>query len=398
MKQKDIPCIILEKKKTPGGLCRSIKKDRYIFDYTGHFLHTHSDYVTKFVKKKVPEIKEVDRKSFVYLRKRLIPYPIQTNISYLPLLDMVRAAGGYFFRDRGEPDNLKEWILSHFGSGLAEMFFFPYNKKLWKYPLSEISQDFLKPFVPKIRLSGKRENVGYNVKFLYPEKGIGQLIDALSMQVPIEYNTEIKSIERNKIYCGESKFLYDVLISTIPLPEFLNLLNLREELPVSKGDFVWNSVLSINIGLEGRVNPPFSSVECPEKDKFHWIYFPEEKFPFYRVGSFSNVSSEMVPEGHSSLWVEVSYRDKVYNKDIIESSIEKLSELGFFNQKDIDCVLPLWIDYAYPIHDKYRKERVDKVKEYLSRYNMRLAGRFGEWKYSYMGESIIDAKKIAEEL
>ena len=44
------------------------------------------------------------------------------------------------------------------------------------------------------------------------------------------------------------------------------------------------------------------------KADFHWIYVPEEKFPFYRVGIYTNAVPAMAPPGRGSLYVELSDR------------------------------------------------------------------------------------------
>jgi len=54
------------------------------------------------------------------------------------------------------------------------------------------------------------------------------------------------------------------------------------------------------------------------------------------------------------------------------------------------------IPYAYPIYNKKRKNTLEEIKNLLKNYNVFLAGRFGEWEYSYMEESILEGRRIAD--
>lgn len=403
LREMGVDFIIIEKEKEVGGLCRSIKSGNYTFDYTGHFLHAKTNYIKALAEKLVPGIPKIKRNSFIYLKGKLIPYPFQANLNYLPLIDRIKSIKGFFIKMRKVPVNLEEWILSNFGEGMAELFFFPYNRKLWKYPLSEITPDFIASFVPEVSLFRSRRDIGYNVEFLYPRKGIGEFTTALAKELQITHGEVIKVDDKYVLYT-KGAIRYEHLVSTIPLPEFLSKIDLKEDIPLSKDFLRWNSVFCLNIGIKGNLFLPDYSgrddFSSPAKNHMgsHWIYFPEEHFPFYRVGSFTNISPMMAPEGHSSLWVETSYRGKRPENKIIDKTIEILSNLGFFDRDSVDHILPLDIPYAYPIYNKERKEILYYLENYLEKCNITLAGRFGGWKYSYMEESILEGKRIAEEL
>ena len=42
--------LLAERENAPGGLCRSIQKDGFTFDYSGHLLHLHTPYGKKLVR------------------------------------------------------------------------------------------------------------------------------------------------------------------------------------------------------------------------------------------------------------------------------------------------------------------------------------------------------------
>ncbi len=391
--------VIIEKEKVPGGLCRNININGYTFNYTGHFLHCKTSYVKNLARELVPDIKKIKRNSYIYLNKRLIPYPIQSNIRYLPFESRIKSNLSYFLRNKQEPRNLGEWFIYNFGRELYRIFFSPYNQKLWNYPLEKIPPDFLDNYIPK-KSSRYSEEVGeYNAEFFYPEKGIGELISSLAENIKISHG-EVKRVDENYVYSGGERVRYENLVATIPLPEFLRIFTVDENgYKINKGGLIWNSVLCINIGFKGGFSFA-DSIKKVDKNssKFHWIYFPEKKYPFYRVGSLSNVSSAVVPKDHSSLWAEISYRKEEPDRSIVDKVIKNLVQIGILKEKTVDCISLLNIPYAYPIYNKNRDKILNEINVFLNKYNILLAGRLGGWKYSYMEESILEGKEIAEKL
>jgi len=400
LKEKNKDFIIIERENIPGGLCRNINIEGFTFNYTGHFLHCKTSYVRNLAKKLIPDIKIVNRNSYVYLNKRIIPYPIQSNKRYLSNGTRIKSLISYLLRNRKRPENLEEWFVYNFGRRMFNIFFLPYNKKLWEYPLKEISADFLEEYVPES--SSYSEKVGeYNAQFLYPEYGIGALVSSFAKDIKISHG-EVRRVEKKYVHFNGKKIEYENLVSTIPLPELLEMLYIDGVKDSIKENLVWNSILCINIGIKGKLSFSDSVKKFKSNDvnpsKFHWIYFPDRNIPFYRVGSLSNISRRLTPENHSSIWVEISYRKNRPDKSIVNAVIENLEKIGLFNRKSIAHISNVDIPYAYPIYVKSKQNIVKEIQSFLNEYNILLAGRFGSWKYSYMEESILEGKRVAFEL
>jgi protoporphyrinogen oxidase len=402
LKEKNRDFIIIEKEKNPGGLCRNVNIDGYIFNYTGHFIHFRTTYVRDLVRGLVPAIRTIKRNSYIYLNGRIIPYPIQTNTRYLSFLSRLKIIMGYIMRDKKKIDNLEDLFISNFGRGLYQLFFLPYNEKLWKYPLKDITPDFLTSYVPKTPHFSSEKDVGYNAEFLYPDKGIGELVCSISKGLKI-YRGEVKKIDEKYVYFDSGKIKYENLVSTIPLPELLKMISIKgEKFDLKNRKLVWNSVLCLNLGIKGKLSAGSTLKKFKSNNfdfsKFHWIYFGDKKFPFYRIGSLSNISSELAPEGCSSLWVEISYRNQKPDKSVVDGVIRNLELIGLFKKEAIDHISKLDIPYAYPIYDKSRERILNEIRGFFKTYNITLAGRFGKWEYSYIEESILEGKRISEKL
>src|SRR5215813_8471112 len=50
---------------------------------------------------------------------------------------------------------------------------------------------------------------------------------------------------------------------------------------------------------------------------YHWIYVPEEKYPFYRVGIYTNAVPTMAPPGRGGLYVELARRDVTRVEEVL---------------------------------------------------------------------------------
>lgn len=403
---------LYEKESKPGGMASSEVVKSFVFDKTGHLLH----FQTKYVKELLSALSNGSglirhrRSSWVFSKKTYTRYPFQVNTYRLPpaiirdcLLKMAEAQMGSDKKER--PSNLRDWVLVHFGEGVARYFMFPYNLKLWKVPLHTLDIDWTEKFIPKASLeqaiagavSDCKRTFGYNKVFYYPQEGgIQSITDELLKHIRgrIFLKKEVVGIslkeKRVDFRDGES-LRFKILVTTIPLPELADII---EDLPsVLKNKLrrlLYISIFNLNLGID---RPNIS-------DK-HWVYFPEKDYIFHRVGFFSNISRNAAPEGTSSLYVEVSHpgpKPPRHNKPCLKKRIiQDLKKAGILGDKDkIIAEKSYGIKYAYPIHDKKRKHIVDQARDLLKNYGIYSIGRYGSWRYMTMEECILEGNRTAE--
>jgi protoporphyrinogen oxidase len=149
-----------------------------------------------------------------------------------------------------------------------------------------------------------------------------------------------------------------------------------------------NNVYVLNLGFEGA---------APQG---HWFYFPEEKYPFYRVGVQSAFAQNMTPKNCTSLYVEFAFPQNAKKPDLkkLESqTIALLKTLGFIGGESQILVKNwLYIPFAYPIEDaQYARARANII-DWLASQNIYLTGRYGAWEYSFMERSLLCGKETAE--
>lgn len=408
---------IYEKEGEVGGLCRSFKQDGFTFDYTGHLLHLQHDYTKKLLEKLLPNrLTSHFRRASVYSKRVFTPYPFQANMYGLPkevikecIIGFIEAkeARDLLQKESSEIQSdleisFKDWIVYTFGGGIAKHFMLPYNEKMWKTDLDKVSSEWVDWSIPVPSLDEviggalglQNPRMGYSAQFLYPEEGgIEVLPKAFLPYVKNPYCNKILTAidlkERKAWFDDNSSVKYDYLVSTIPLPEILDIISdLPDSIAALRKGLRYVSVIDVNLGID-----------VDDVSDHHWIYFPEPEHIFYRVGVYSNFSSAMTPSKRSSLYVEVSYlpNASLNKQDILEGVFNGLKTCGFLKSKDqiiVENVLD--IPCAYVIHDNFRYKNLPKIVTYLIDHNIFSIGRYGSWKYMSMEDAILQGKEVAE--
>ena len=401
--------ILFERESSIGGLCRSFTKDGFTFDCTGHLIHLKNPYVKELVASLLPDaFNSHERLAAIYSKETITPYPFQANTYGLPPEVVKECVVGYVETlqapANGNPKNFHDWIVKTFGTGIAKHFMLPYNEKFWKQDLHTITSDWVSWSIPKPSLDEvvngalglTNKGMGYNPKFIYPKTGgIECLPQALARSVKrVHLNETLESIDpKRKVVrmVGGREEPYDSLVTTLPLPETFRLLKdtpdaLRHAASLLRAIGVFN----INLGIDR-----------PNVSDQHWIYYPEGQFIFSRVGFPMNFSKAVAPAGTSSMYIEITYQpgQKPNPDEAFERSIADLARCGILRPGDRFLTrLDLDIKSAYIIFDEHRQAHLKNLISYLESRDIHTAGRYGQWDYYSMEDSIRSGQTIAEKV
>jgi len=385
--QKDF--LLVEKESDFGGLTRSVSTSGFTFDYAGHFLHWRSPLIFSLAQKILrDDFQVVLRHSAIYEFDRYIPFPFQANLEFLPpdIHRICQAGLPSKQPARSTARSFSEWAKRNFGPGIFRYFLRPYNEKLWKINLDKLSAEWCPRFIPALR--GKNKE-GYNPQFIYPQRGgIFSLTKNLAKKIKIHTSCAVDKINWQKKYAllsSGQKIYYHYLVNTSPLPDFLNrFIDLPQAVRQAGQKLKANVVYCLNLGTE---KVPFD---------WHWLYFPEKKYPFYRLGVYSNIAPAMAPAGQSSIYIEWSRRpEEKFDYRQQETIVGKILK----QKKIIGPVLVrqwLKINPGYVIYDFYRRPALKIIEKFLTENRIFSLGRYGKWQYSFMEEDILGAKKLAE--
>jgi protoporphyrinogen oxidase len=255
------------------------------------------------------------------------------------------------------------------------------------------------PVEDVIRSAVGIETEGYTHQavFNYPRTGgIEAMVKAISKPVERRINTDfnITRIKAKKneyiISDGETNITVDTCISTIPLQELLKCLdNVPKGVRKACADLKYNSIACIFLGIKGKV---------PE---ISWLYVPDKNLGLFNRVSFpSNYSPEVAPPGHSSILVEVTYREGdeaslMPEKDLIDHTVEALKNMKIIS--NIEDVVYSKIErqkYAYVIYDLDYLRNIEIVKDFCAKIGIGLVGRFAEFEYLNMDGCIRNAMEF----
>jgi protoporphyrinogen oxidase len=397
--------LVLEGAPRAGGLCVTRFEKGYGFDVTGHWLHLRDPDIRQRFGNLVP-MEQVVRKSRILAHGRLIAYPFQSNLKDLPeavkqaCLEGAREA--HLRRESGaaEPGRFGDYVLHHFGEGIAREFMFPYNQKLWGVPPNEISHAWCQRFVPvpdyRQILDGassdRNERTGYNATFSYPVAGgIGAFTAALEEKVApaIRYGSRVVAVHPSErwVECQDGRrYGYHRLVSTAPLKDLVGMLiGAPPEVSQAGSRLRAASVTYYDLGVRGRVLAGQ-----------HWIYLPAPGLPAYRLGCYSNAMPYMAPEGCSSLYVELSNGVEIDHEEALSSVLEVLDSLGTtVGREDVEVWRIREIPYAYVLYDEAYESARTSVMQWLGGMGISSIGRYGSWVYNSMEDALVEGRDTA---
>jgi protoporphyrinogen oxidase len=397
---------ILEKEAEVGGLCRSYLREGFTFDFTGHLLHLKDGGVRELLERLAPgAYASHRRRARIHTHGRLTPYPFQLNLRGLPpevvteCLEGLRRAEEARGSSPPGGDDFRTWVLRTFGEGIARHFMLPYNRKIWDTPPERMTADWVAGLVPlpsyQEALRGVREEIpaGYNASFLYPAAGgISLLPRSFLPTVPrIHLGREAVEIDPRRrvvVTAQGDRHHYRTLASTIPLPSLLAMMRgVPARVARAAGRLSWVSVWDLNLGV--------ARDDLPDA---HWIYFPGEEFPFYRVGFPHRFSPTLVPPGCGSMYVETSHRPHrpLSAGRVVEESLAGLRRAGILAPGEVPLVVdPVHIPCGYVIFDRHRREALPVILEWLRERDVHSVGRYGAWRYDAMEEAILEGRRLA---
>ena len=401
---------VLERDAVPGGACRTTERDGFHFDFTGHLLHLARPESERLLRTLGVRgaLRPHRRRAAIALAGTVTPYPIQINTYRLPreirrdcLLGFVEAR---LAANSGatEPAGFLEWVLARFGEGFARHFFVPYNRKLYRTDPAELTTEWVGRYVPRPDLADVidgslglyKKPVGYNARFLYPrEGGIRLLADALAARIsPVRLGSGVSSVRlaaREVELASGEVVPWEALVVTAPLS---HLATMTADLPPAARAAAARlravGVVNLNLGVRGK---------APRRE--HWLYVPEERYPFYRVGIPSNHGA-VAPPGCHALSVEVSVPSGATPPaDLRARCLEGLADLGLLRDPiEVVTAEEVHLDPAYVVFDAARPGAVAALRDAYRAAGVVLAGRWAEWKYSTMEDALWDGAAVARRI
>jgi len=216
---KEIGCdvIVFEKEKQIGGLVKCSIEGNVLFHRVGgHVFNTRIQKVDDWFWRNFNKDKEfvlTKRNAQIWMNNNYIGYPIEnylyklngTQISkIISELLLINSLVSKDIKRNENIDNFDNFLKSNFGNTLYELYFKPYNYKLWQTELTSIPLPWLEDKLPMPKVSDiflnnitkKEEQNMVHSSFFYPLKGGSSfIVEKLSNNICIERNSDINLIQ-----------------------------------------------------------------------------------------------------------------------------------------------------------------------------------------------------------
>lgn len=402
----DLTWRLVESEPGPGGLARSTKDVAgFTWDFGGHVIYSHYAYFDRLYRSVLgDELVDNPRHTWVYLQNRFVPFPIQHNVHLFGrdiaerVLNEV-AAGS---RAVAAPRSFREWLVQRYGATLCDLFFLPYNFKMWGVPADRMGVEWtarksgsrltnvpgLDPEMLRQQIDRSEAVPGWTgaTPFPYPRNGgSGAFWARLAAALPagaLSFRDGVVGIDlgrRLARLAGGATIRWRRLINTMPLVELPAMLDGDERRQVSAAvaGLEHSSVHFVGIGLRGETPAAF-------RDRY-WIYCTPESMPFFRATVLSNYAPSNVPAAspHWSMLFEVtsSPHRPVDATRVVDDCIAAAAGAGWI---DVERIVSRWSAFSrfgYPVPTIGRDTALARVGSYLETRGVMSRGRFGGWKY-----------------
>lgn len=403
--------VILEKNRYFGGHCASFEFDEgFVFDDGPHISFTEDQRIIDLFNHNAGN----DVSSFVayvdnYWHGHWVKHPAITSLYGLSA-EMNTRIATEIAHNQSIPEhevnvtNYEEWLFHCYGETYTREFTNLYTRKyhtldshqlttdwlgprLYKAPLDEVIFGMLTPETPD------RHYIKYS---RYPNrKGFVNFISEVEDVAEIRYGSEVTGISvLNRsftINAGDSA-AYDRLVSSMPLDMLVGrITDAPADVKEAAAKLACTEAVIVNLGINR-----------PDVSNAHWSYVYDEDISCARLSFPHKFSAKTVPDGCSSIQVEVYFSKKYrpFNTTVevcVDRVIDELIHMGLLESRQEVIFKRGWLTpYAQVIFDEDRQASVELIHSFLTENGIEYCGRFGEWAYIWSDESFASGEAAAE--
>lgn len=386
---------IYEKEDRPGGLikCRSVNGSLF-HTCGGHVFNSNCQDVldwfwSKFVREEA--FSKADRNSVVFMDGGIeIPYPIENHMYLFDAETQKKFIADLVVMAKSEdidPHNFEEFLNGRFGETLYNMYFQPYNEKVWRRDLKHVPLSWLEgklpmPTVAEMifnNINHVKEKAFVHATFWYEKMNGSQYIaDTLAEGLNIRYNSDVHTLkfERDKWYiCGEE---FDKVMFCGNIKDMAKMID-GVDISAYKQEID-------NLEYHGT-----TAVFCEiDKNPYSWIYQPSRNYESHRIictGNFA-VSNNDATISEDRITATIEFTDMIS----MESILDNLRRIPL-NPKYLDHKFN---KYTYPIQDTNTRTRIQELKNELEPTGFFFTGRFADWEYYNMDVAIGAAMDLSK--
>ena len=355
--------VMYDKNNYHGGHTASFRYDSgFLFDVGPHISYTKDPRIQELFAESVDQQYQTLQVSLNnYWRGHWPKHPVQLHLHGLPE-DVVVKVIADFVKEHQTPErpikNYADWLLASFGRTFAELFPMQYTRKYHTTTADNMTTDWLGR-VSTARASRRccvarsrpLPDVHYITHFRYPSEG--GFVSYLNKFVPmgnLKLNHELVSIDpraRELQFSNGHEAHYDALISSVPLPDLVRMINgAPRDVLDAVGRLACSTCVLVNVGVDRE-----------DLSRAHMTYFYDEDICFARLGFPHMLAASNAPPGTGSIQAEVYFSEKYKPftgspDDWIEPVLRDLRRCGYLREDDrLLCSNAMLLPYANIIFD-----------------------------------------------
>ncbi len=398
--------LVLEADSAIGGYCKTVEREGFVWDYSGHFFHFKHPEIEAWLRDRMrgEQIRTVEKVSRVDFKRQIIDFPFQKNIHQLLREDFIECLHDLVVAlvpdgqrtatssEAAAEESFKGMLYARFGRAIAERFLVPYNEKLYATDLATLDKEAMGRFFPHanlldiVRNMKLANNASYNATFTYPQGGAIRYVNALASAVrgsAIGLNEPVLAldIERRVARTSTREIHFERFVSSAPF----NRLLAMARIPHDDDIFSWNQVLVFNLGFDKQ-----------GKKDVHWMYYPDRDVSFYRVGFYDTIYDAP----RLSLYVEVGFaKDAVIDVPAVRARVlEDLKRVGIVADHRLIAEHFVVMDPAYVHITKRSLAEHARITADLRARGIYSIGRYGGWTYCSIEDNIVEARGLVAAL
>ncbi len=405
--------VIFEAASVVGGLCRSKTVEGFTYDVTGgHILFSKDAAAMQWMKDCAggdAAFVRRDRHTKIRFGDRFVHYPFENGIGDLPQQANFDCLRGYVeawharqTRPSAAPADFLSWVHWRFGEGIARHFMLPYNEKIWKRPLADITSGWVAGRVPdapiedvlRAAIGIRTEGYTHQALFYYPKQGGFQAItDGMgsTLVARTRLSTPVQHVVRHGAGWRVNGEDFDRVVSTLPLNELPRIVEgMPEDVRQAMTGLAFNNISCFLIALDRAEHPELS-----------WIYLPHhEQGPANRVTYMSNYSPGNAPAGKASFLCEVTSPGHAPfpGAELEREVVDGMVHAGLLQRSEILFTDRVDTRYAYIVYDHELDARRTRSLAWCQAAGIHTLGRFGHYDYFNSDQCVIAARSMAGKL